>query len=124
MRLNLLNSLIYFVHFVQMASFIIIEKNEGLYNRSLIAGTYLFYYIRFFIIKEVIVNVLLYLGANVTEMIMAHFAILFAFLIGQISMIYTLIIFVFQIHFKGNILLASFITMLEGFSGMCLGIYF
>jgi len=107
-----------------MASFIIIEKNEGLYNRSLIAGTYLFYYIRFFIIKEVIVNVLLYLGANVTEMIMAHFAILFAFLIGQISMIYTLIIFVFQIHFKGNLLLASFITMLEGFSGMCLGIYF
>jgi len=54
-------------------------------------------------------------------MIMAHFAIQFIFMIGQIGMFYIFIIPIFKVYCKGNLALALFMTFLEGISGTCYG---
>ncbi len=56
-------------------------------------------------------------------MILAHLIIQFSYLIGQVFLVYTLVILVFKIYCKGSLALALFITMLEGFSSMSFGIF-
>lgn len=102
----------------QTASFIIIERNQGLFHRSLVAGI--------ITLKLQKVNLWLYtfkigLGAKIKEMIMAHLVIQSTFLAVQIGLVSILVFLVFKITCKGTFVLALFITLLEGFSSMSYG---
>ena len=64
----------------------------------------------------------MYAGANISEMILAHLIIQFIYLTAQMFLVYTLVVLVFKVHCEGSLALALFITMLEGFSSLSLGI--
>jgi len=47
----------------------------------------------------------------------------FVVLIGQVTLIFLLVLFAFKIPITGSISLAIFMALMQGFSGMCLGEY-
>ena len=65
--------------------------------------------------------ILYILGATRTEMIIAHWLIQSIFLLVQVSLGFLLVILVYGVYCKGSLILAIFITLLEGISGLSYG---
>lgn len=76
----------------------VIEKKEGLLDRSLVAGV------------------------HVTEIMMAHISIKLAIQIFQITLLMAISTLAFGIQIKGSFILASLLLLLQGFCGMSYGL--
>ncbi|EFX79372.1 ABC protein, subfamily ABCH [Daphnia pulex] len=91
-------SLVYFMGVSLTAGVFITEKQQGLLDRNLVAGV------------------------KMTEVLMSHLVNQFTAMIGQTALGFLVMLLVFSIPCQGSLVLAVFITFLQGFVGMSFGL--
>lgn len=70
------------------------------------------------------VNIFLYLGVQMTEVLFAHLVTQFLVMCGQTALVFVTVLGIFQVPCAGNLALAVLITLLQGLSGMTIGEFF
>ncbi|XP_057380008.1 ABC transporter G family member 20-like [Daphnia carinata] len=91
-------TIVYFIAVALTAGVFISERKEGLLDRSLVAGV------------------------QMTEILLAHLVNQFTVLLGQTALVFLCMLTVFSIPCQGNLVLAVFITLLQGLCGMSYGL--
>jgi ABC-type multidrug transport system permease subunit len=102
MHLNFITTLVHFrivfmLSVAQTSLSLVIEKNEGLLERSWVAGV------------------------KPTEILFSHIVTQFFFMLGQMSLVLMLMFLFCGITNNGELFLVITLTLLQGFCGMCYG---
>ncbi|KZS17644.1 ABC protein, subfamily ABCH [Daphnia magna] len=95
---GLIISIVYFMAVSLTAGIFVAERQQGLLDRSLVAGV------------------------QMTEVLIGHLVNQFTVMIGQTALVFMCTLLIFSIPCHGNLVLAIFITLLQGFVGMCFGL--
>lgn len=100
------------------AAVFINERKQGLLDRSLVAGKYdeIILYPHLIYITN-----FAFIGVRTSEILLAHLVTQFTVLVFQSSVVLLVMLLVFKITCQGSLVLAMFITLLQGLCGMFYG---
>nr|CAH0102200.1 unnamed protein product [Daphnia galeata] len=95
---GLIISIIYFMAVSLTAGAFVSERKQGLLDRSLVAGV------------------------QMIEILVGYLVNQFSVMVGQIALVFIIMILAFGVPCHGNLALGVFITFLQGLVGMCFGL--
>lgn len=126
---NICFSIIFFLSVALTSGAMLLERNEGLLERSLVVGKIHIlnknYQPMWFDAKLIllIINLINIAGVTGPEILFGQVVTQFCVMFGQTIMVLIVAFAVFKVTCHGDIVYVTLLTVLSGFCGMCFGKY-